>query len=93
MGKLKGVLTRWNDIAGYGFVATRDEFGTRMSYFLHHSRISHIEGGGVPKLGSEVLFNLEPNAKGPMCVDAEVGNYEMRRIARTLANGSTEGVK
>ena len=90
MEKLKGVLTKWNDPAGYGFVSSRDEFGTRRSFFLHHSRIVKIEGGGIPALGSEVLFNLEPNERSMMAVDAEIASYAARRIVRALTLG---GVK
>jgi cold shock CspA family protein len=87
MEKLKGVLTKWDEVRGFGFISMRDEFGTRLSFFLHHSGIKHIEGGGLPALGAEVLFNVEKNERGPLAVDAEIASYAARRIARALTDG------
>jgi cold shock CspA family protein len=89
--KQKGVLTCWNEIGGYGFVATRKEDGARLSYFLHHSRIERIEDGGIPQRGSDVLFNVEAAERGPLAVDVEILSPAVKiaagRIAKALSGG------
>jgi cold shock CspA family protein len=71
--KLRGVLSSWDEIRGFGFVVARNPDGTRRSWFLHCTRIERIEvANGIPEAGSQVLFNEEPNPKGPLAVDAEI---------------------
>ena len=70
--KLHGVISVWKEPAGWGFVVTRKEDGVRFSWFLHASRIQSIEGGGIPQPGQDVLFDEEPNERGPLAVNAEI---------------------
>src|SRR5690242_273016 len=76
--KKHGVLRAWNDLRGFGWVAGRDEFGSRISWFLHISRIQKIEGGGIPVVGSDVFFDEEVHPKGKMAVNAEISRPEGR---------------
>ena len=92
--KLQGVLTRWNELRGFGFVASRKENGQRRTWFLHASRIESIEGGGIPQPGCDVLFNEEDHPQGPLAVDVEILSPAMKiaaaRIAKTLNASKTE---
>ena len=74
MEKQKGILIRWNDPAGYGFVAIgRNSDGTRITRFIHAKFIERCDcPGGVPEVGSTVLFNEAPDPRGPICVNAEI---------------------
>lgn len=68
-----GILSNWNEIKGFGFVVARNPDGIRRSWFLHCTRIEHIEAeNGIPEAGSQVRFNEEPHPKGPLAVDAEI---------------------
>lgn len=71
--KLVGILANWNEPRGYGFVVRRNPDGTRLSWFLHCTRIERIEvESGIPEEGSEVFFNEEPSPRGPLAVNAEI---------------------
>lgn len=92
MEKQRGTLLKWNDTRGFGFVASRGEDGVRRTYFLHASRIIFIEGGGVPELNSDLVFNLEQSERGAMAVDCEIFSFKAKvaagRVARALASGA-----
>lgn len=91
--KVRGVLVKWDEIKGYGFVATRREDGARLSYFLHASGIERIEDGGVPLPGLDVLFNVEPAERGPMAVDVEILSPAAKIAAGRIAKALSGGVK
>jgi cold shock CspA family protein len=71
--KRSGVLSSWDEIKGFGFVVARNSDGTRRSWFLHCTRIAHIEAeNGIPEAGSPVYFDEEPHPRGPLAVNAEI---------------------
>jgi cold shock CspA family protein len=71
--KEKGVIVHWNEARQFGFVAQRMTDGQRLTYFLHSNQIETIETvGGIPQLNDTVYFHIQPNAKGPVAVHAEV---------------------
>jgi cold shock CspA family protein len=74
MEKQKGILIRWNECAGYGFVSIgRTPEGRRITRFLHIKNVERIDcEGGIPEVGSTVLFNERDDLRGPLAVDAEI---------------------
>ena len=73
MNKKHGVLSKWDEIRGFGFVVARNPDGSRRSWFLHYSRISQIdEPSGIPEVGSFVHFDEEANPRGVLAINAEI---------------------
>ena len=72
--KLRGILIKWDETRGFGFVALgRNSDGTRVTRFVHAKFVERIDcPGGIPEIGCEVLFNERPDPRGPMAVDAEI---------------------
>lgn len=74
-----GILSKWDEVRGFGFIVNRNPDGTRRSWFLHCTRIERIEAeNGIPEEGSQVFFNEEPNPKGPLAINAEILALEPR---------------
>jgi cold shock CspA family protein len=64
--KTVAYLTVWFPERGYGFCISYEGDVTR--YFLHVSNIQ----SGVPVKGSIVRFDVRPNSKGLLAVNAEI---------------------
>lgn len=85
--KQKGVIVHWNEAKMFGFVAQRMPDGQRQTYFLHSAKIEKIDReGGIPELNDTVLFDIRPNPRGPVAVNAEV-------YARDVVLSKLAGVK
>jgi cold shock CspA family protein len=71
--KQVGAICHWNEAKMFGFVAVRTPDGQRNTYFLHSNHIESINTvGGIPQLNDTVYFNIKPNPRGPVAVNAEV---------------------
>jgi CspA family cold shock protein len=63
---LKGTITRWLDIRGYGFIKP-EEGGEDV--FLHHSEVEDVY---LIKEGKEVEFQIQDTYRGPKAINAKI---------------------
>lgn len=90
--KLIGPINGWFEERGYGWVNAPDSDGVVTRYFLHATNVV----SGIPAKGKIVRFDSVRNAKGFLCMDAEVfaDRKELERSdAAALLAGSTGGCK
>lgn len=65
---MKGVLKKWFDTKGYGFVEGEDG----ETYFLHHSKI--MNGEPIPIAGDKIKFDSIITKKGKQASNLMVIN-------------------
>ena len=63
---MKGTITRWLDIRGYGFIKP-EEGGEDV--FLHHSEVEDVY---LIKEGKEVEFQIQDTYRGPKAINAKI---------------------
>ena len=63
---MKGVVKRWLDHRGFGFIDAEEEDG---DVFIHQSE---IQGAYDLKEGQEVEFEVESTYKGPQAVNLKI---------------------
>jgi cold shock CspA family protein len=65
-----GIIYFIDEPRGFAFVKQRVLHGEDRKYFLHFSKIT--EGRELLTKGSRVLFDVQPNPKGPVAVNAVI---------------------
>jgi CspA family cold shock protein len=64
--ELEGVVKRWLDMRGYGFIET-DEM--EKDVFVHHTGLKNRRS---LVMGEKVRFEVQETEKGPKAIDVEV---------------------
>jgi cold shock CspA family protein len=70
-GRKQGVVTQFNMVRGYGFIASPGE----LDYYLH---ISQIEDKRTPAIGAEVTFAAGAAVRGKRAEALEVKFVNLR---------------